>query len=119
MTQRGGAFRRGDIVLVRSRRHESYQAVARPALVVQADAIDADAYDSVVVCLLTATPTRGGVCRVELAASSATGLERPSEIMVEKVAAIPRSQVGDPIGRADPATLREVDRALLLLLDLA
>ena len=41
------------------------------------------------MCPITATPTRGGVCRVELAASSATGLERPSEIMVEKIAAIP------------------------------
>lgn len=106
-------------MLVRSRRHEPYQAVGRPALVVQSEAIDAEAYDSVVVCLITATPTRGGVCRVELAASSATGLERPSEIMVEKVAAIPRAQIGETIGHADPATLRQVDRALLLLLDLA
>ena len=43
LTQRDGVPRRGDIVLVRSRRHEPYQAVARPALVVQGDAIDADA----------------------------------------------------------------------------
>ena len=56
---------------------------------------------------------------MEIAASSATGLERPSEIMVEKLAAIPRAQVGDTIGQADPATLRQVDRAFLLLLDLA
>ena len=111
--------RRGDIVLVRSRRHEAYQAVARPALVVQGEAIDAEAYDSVVVCLITGSSTRGGVCRVELAASSATGLERPSEVIVEKIAAIPRAQVGETIGRADEATLRQVDRALLLLLDLA
>ena len=45
--------------------------------------------------------------------------ERPSEIVVEKLAAIPRGQVGDTIGQADAATLRQVDRALLLLLDLA
>ena len=63
-------------MLVRSRRHEPYQAVGRPALVVQGEAIDADAYDSVAVCLITATPTRGGVCRVELAASSAFGLKQ-------------------------------------------
>src|SRR5262249_42678253 len=106
-------------VLVRARRREPYQAIGRPALVVQSEVIDALAYDSVVVCLITATPTRGGICRVELTASSSTGLERPSEIMVEKVAAIPRAQIGDTIGHADPATLRQVDRALLLLLDLA
>ena len=82
--------------------------------------IDAKAYDSIVVCLITGSSTRGGVCRVEIAASSATGLERPSEIMVdEKIAAVPRAQVGEAIGRADEETLRQVDRALLLLLNLA
>lgn len=111
--------RRGDIVLVRSRKGEAYQAVGRPALVVQADAIDAEAYDSLVVCLITASSTRGGVCRIEVPASSETGLARPSEIMTEKVAAIPRVQVGDIIGRADAAVMGKVDRALLLLLDLA
>ena len=110
---------RGDIVLVRSPRGEPYQAVGRPALVVQGEEIEADAYDSVVVCLITGSSTRGGVCRVEIAASSATGLERPSEIMVEKIAAIPRAQVGSAIGKADAVTLQQVDRALLLLLDLA
>jgi mRNA interferase MazF len=110
---------RGDIVLVHSRRGEAYQAVRRPALVVQSDTIDADAYDSVVVCLITGSSTRGGVCRIELAASSSTGLERPSEIMAEKIVAIPRAQVGEAIGRADAATLRRVERALLLLLELA
>jgi mRNA interferase MazF len=104
---------------VRSWRDQPYQAVGRPALVIQGEVIDADAYDSVVVCLITGSSTRGGVCRVEIAASSATGLERPSEIMVEKIAAIPRAQVGPTVGRADTGTLRQVDRALLLLLDLA
>jgi mRNA interferase MazF len=113
------SLQRGDIVLVRSRRREPHQAIGRPALVVQGAAVDAEAYDSVVVCLITATPTRGGVCRVEIVASSGTGLERPSEIMVEKLAAIPRAQVGETIGQADPATLLQVDRALLFLLDLA
>jgi mRNA interferase MazF len=111
--------RRGDVVLVRPRKVEAYQAVARPALVVQGDAVVADAYDSLVVCLITASPTRGGVCRIEIPASSETGLARPSEIMTERVAAIPRAQVGDTIGRADAAVMRKVDRALLLLLDLA
>lgn len=88
--------------------------MGRPALVVQSGEIDADAYDSVVVCLITGSSTRGGVCRVEIAASSTTGLERPSEIMVEKIAAIPRGQVGSAIGQADDATLQPVDHALLL-----
>jgi hypothetical protein len=55
---------------------------------------------------------------LEIAASSATGLERPSEIMVEKIAAIPRAQVGPGTGWADAGTRQRVDRALLLL-DLA
>jgi mRNA interferase MazF len=112
------SVRRGDIVLVRARKHEPCQAVGRPALVVQGDDIDAEAYGSVAVCLISATPTRGGVCRVELPASSATGLDRPSEIMVEKVTAVPRAFVGGPVGRADAEAVQKVQRALVLLLGL-
>jgi mRNA interferase MazF len=111
--------RRGDVVLVRPRKGEAHQAVGQPALVVQSDVIDAEAYDSLVVCLITASSTRGGVCRIEIPASSETGLAQPSEIMTEKVAAIPRAQVGDVVGRADAAIMRRVERALLLLLGLA
>jgi mRNA interferase MazF len=110
---------RGDVVLIRSSGSEPYQAVGRPAVVVQSEAIDAEAYDSIVVCLLTGSSTRGGVCRIELPASSETGLAKPSEIMAEKLTAIPRARVGEVIGRADAATMRELERALLLLLDLA
>lgn len=74
--------------MVRARRGEPHQAIGRPALVVQREEIDADAHNSVVVCLINGSSTRGGVCRVEIAGSSATGLERPSEIMVEKIVAI-------------------------------
>ncbi|MFZ1425878.1 MAG: type II toxin-antitoxin system PemK/MazF family toxin [Geminicoccaceae bacterium] len=112
------SLRRGDVVLVRARHGEPYQAVGRPALVVQSGEIDADAYDSVVVCLITGSSTRGGICRVEIAASSTAGLKRPSEILVEKIAAIPLAQVGPSIGKADTGTLQQVDRALVLLLDL-
>ena len=42
----------------------------------QSETIDSLAYDGVVVCLIMATPTRGGVCRVELPASSAFGLKQ-------------------------------------------
>lgn len=93
-----------------TRRGKRSQAVGRPALVVQSVEIDADAYDSVVVCLITGSSTRGSVCRVEIPASSTTGLERLSEIMVEKIAAFPRVQVGPTIGKADDATLQQVDR---------
>ena len=75
--------------------------VGRPALVVQSEEIDADGYGSVAVCPITGSSTRGGVCRVGVAASSATGLERPSEIMVEKIAEPPAraGRAGDRPGR--------------------
>jgi mRNA interferase MazF len=110
--------RRGDIVPARPRRHEPHEAADRPALVVRSDLVDAEAYDRIAACLITASPTRGGVCRVEVAASSATGLERPCEIMAEKIVAVPREQVSAPIGHIDARTLEQVERALILLLGL-
>jgi mRNA-degrading endonuclease toxin of MazEF toxin-antitoxin module len=91
---------------MRARRGEPFQTVGRPAVVVQSGEIDANAYDSVVVCLITGPSTRGGACRVEIVASSTTALKRPPEIMAEKIAAIPRAQVGPSIGKAHAETLR-------------
>ena len=66
--RRGFAEATGDIVLVQSRKGEAHQAIAQPTLVVQSDAVAAEAYDSLVVCLMTASATRGGVCRIEILA---------------------------------------------------
>jgi mRNA interferase MazF len=106
-------MRRGDIVLAA---FKGDWGKPRPFLVAQADLIGAHGYTSVVVCPLTSELTGGAVCRVLVEATPETGLRERSEIMVEKLAAPPRGRLRDVIGRVDDATMREVERALLLAL---
>lgn len=106
-------MRRGDLVLAA---FKGDWGKPRPFLVVQADLIGAYGYGSVVVCPLTSELTGGAVCRVPVEASPGTGLHARSEIMVEKLAAPPRGRLRRVIGRVDDATMREVERALLLVL---
>ena len=105
--------RRGDIVLVVL---QGDYGKPRPALVVQGEAIDAGAYDSIVVCPMTSLVTGGELCRVAVEPTPETGLGRKSEIMVEKLAGVPCRRLRDVIGHVDAETMRAVERAMLLVL---
>ena len=87
--------RRGDIVLVRSRKHEPYQAVGRPALVVQSDDIDSEAYDTLAVCLITDSSTRSAV------PEGPTNKKRALARTVSSASAF--SMISGPIPRTSPS----------------
>lgn len=106
-------MRRGDIVLAAVK---GDWGKPRPCLIVQADLIGAYGYGSVVICPLTSELTGAAVCRVPVEATPETGLREPSEIMVAKVTAPARDRLREVIGRVDETTMREVERALLLVL---
>jgi mRNA interferase MazF len=82
----------------------------RPALVVQADAFDR--HPSVIVLPLTSEMHDAPLFRVTVEANAETGLQKPSQIMVDKATAVPRIKLGARIGRVDAATLQGVDEAL-------
>lgn len=44
------------------------------------------------------------------------GLEKPSQITVDKILTVPREKVGRVIGRLDDRTMVEVNRALAVFL---
>lgn len=82
----------------------------RPALVVQADAFEA--LPSVTVLRLTSDPHDWPLFRVTLAPGRINGLRTPSQVMIDKVATVPRGKIGQGIGRIDAAAMHAVDRAL-------
>ena len=47
-----------------------------------------------------------------------TGLERSSWVMIDKLTAVGRNQIGKVIGRADDATMLAINRALAVFLGL-
>lgn len=75
--------------------------------------------DSVLLCLITSTLRDAPLFRLSLDPSPSTGLERPSQIMVDKVIAFPRKKCGAVIGRLDDATLLALGRMLTVVFGLA
>jgi mRNA interferase MazF len=86
-------------------------------LVVQDDRFDATA--SVTVCPLTSDPTEIPLLRVPLNASRAAGLSQPSSIMIDKLTTMPRSKLGERIGRVSDTDMLVLARGLVVFLGLA
>lgn len=109
-------MRRGDLVLAAAK--GDYGQV-RPCLVVQSDLLN-PTHDSVAVCLVESGLLTGGSSfRIPVAPSLGNGLDRPSEVMIDKIAAIKVGRMRRTIGRLDDATMEAVDRALLFVLGFA
>ncbi len=106
--------RRGDLVTVAL---GGDYGKPRPALVVQADAFQALA--SVTVLRLTSELHDWPLFRITIRPGRSNGLQRASQVMIDKAATIPRAKIGQLIGRADLATMRAVDAALTRFLGLA
>jgi mRNA interferase MazF len=82
----------------------------RPALVVQADAFQALA--SATVLPLTSDLHDWPLFRITIRPSRSNGLRQASQVAVDKTATVPRTKIGQRIGRVDPTTMRAVDAAL-------
>lgn len=81
---------------------------------VQADAF-AD-WPSVTIAPLTSERVDAPLVRLDVAPAPANGLRLPSQIMVDKLQTVRVDRIGNRLGRIDAATLREVDRSLMVFL---
>ncbi|GEP39816.1 putative endoribonuclease MazF [Nocardioides psychrotolerans] len=108
-------MRRGDIYIAAAR--GAYTGKPRPVVIVQDDRFDANA--SVTVCPLTTNPVEAPLVRISVEPTETTGIEKPSQIMVDKVTTMPRANVREHLGRLADADLVRLDRALVVFLGLA
>lgn len=108
-------MRRGDIFVAAAR--GAYTAKPRLVVVVQDDRFDATA--SIPVCPLTTREVQPPLTRIAVEPTAVTGIEQPSQIMVDKVTTMPRARVRDHLGRLENSDLVRLDRALLVFLGLA
>lgn len=105
--------RRGDFVVV------SLQGDCGkpcPALVIQSDFLNE--LDSVMVCPVT-SEIRDALFRVTVEADRLNGLERISQVMVDKIATLPRSRIRASFGHLDADKMRDVERALMVVAGIA
>ena len=107
------AVRRGDIVTAAP---PGAYGKPRPVLVVQHDAFAA--LPSVTVLPLTSDIQNAPLVRITVEPEARNGLQRISQVMVDKAVTLPRSKIGPRIGQIDAAGMRAVNTALSRLLGL-
>ena len=103
---------RGDVVVVSL---PGDYGKPRPALVVQSNQFPE--HPSVTVLPITSHLIEAPLLRIDIGA--ACGLEKPSQIQVDKPQTPRRERIGGVVGRADDATMVAVNRALTVFLGLA
>lgn len=90
----------------------------RPVVVMQDEARYAGLASCVVVPL-TSDLVDAPAMRIAIAPDARNGLRAVSHAMIDKVTAVPRKRVGAVIGEISAERLREIGRALALILGLA
>jgi mRNA interferase MazF len=101
--------RRGDIVVIATK--GAYTSKPRPALVVQANRFN-DAHASITICPITSDCLDAPLFRLSLPPGTRTGLDLPSQVMVDKVVSVPRAAIRRTVGQCDAGELDAVDGAL-------
>jgi mRNA interferase MazF len=102
---------RGDLVTIAM---QGDYGKPRPALVIQSDQFDEHA--SVTVLPVTGTLVAAPLLRITVQPSQRNGLQKPSQVMIDKVLTVKRDKVGAVFGHIEPETLIEVERCLAVFL---
>lgn len=89
----------------------------RPVAIVQDDRFDAT--ESVTVCAFTTDPTDAPLFRLPVEPDEINGLREPCSLMVDKITTVPRSKLGERIGRLDDEQMVRLGRAILVFFGLA
>jgi len=108
-------MRRGEVWTVSGGR--DYAGKPRPVVIVQDDSFDAT--DSITVCAFTTDPTDAPLFRLPVEPNESNGLRSPSRLMVDKITTVPKSKVGDRIGRLDDEDVVRLNQAVMVFLGLA
>jgi mRNA interferase MazF len=108
-------MRRGDVWTVSGGR--DYASKPRPAVIVQDDGFDATG--SITVCAFTTDPTEAPLLRLAVEPNGRNGLRSPSRLMVDKITTVPKSRLGERIGRLDDEDVVRLNRAMMVFLGLA
>lgn len=104
-------MRRGDFVTIAV---QGDFGKPRPALVIQANQFDE--HPTITVLPVTGTLVAAPLLRITVQPSIENGLQKPSQIMVDKAMTVKRDKLGQSFGRIDADALVEVERCLAVFL---
>lgn len=104
-------MRRGDFVTIAM---QGDFGKPRPALVIQANQFDE--HTTITVLPVSGTLVAAPLLRITVQPSIENGLQKPSQVMVDKAMTVKRDKLGQSFGRIDADALVEVERCLAVFL---
>lgn len=107
-------MRRGDFVTIAM---QGDFGKPRPALVIQSEQFDE--HPTVTVLPVTSTLMAAPLLRITVKPDTGNGLQKPSQVMLDKAMTVKRDKVGPAFGRIDVDSMLEVERCLAVFLGIA
>ncbi len=89
----------------------------RPALVIQSDQFNEHA--TVTVLLVSSALVDAPLLRVTVQPTPGNGLQKPSQVMVDKAMTVKRDKLGEVFGSASDSAMLEIGRCLAVFLGIA
>ncbi len=88
----------------------------RPAVIIQSDALTQQDIASVIICPFTGTIKDAPLIRILVEPTSANGLTKSSQIMVDKIQTVSRKRIGQRIGPISDEQLLQLNRTLAVVI---
>lgn len=108
-------MKRGDIWTVAG--GKDYTGKPRPVVIVQDDSFDATA--SITICAFTTDETEAPLFRLPVEPNERNGLRSACRLMVDKITTVPKSKVGNCVGRLGDEDMVRLNQAMMVFLGLA
>ena len=108
-------MKRGDIVKIAM---QGDFGKPRPALLIQADSFN-ETHATVTVLLISSMLIDAPLFRIDLEPEPENGLNKLSQIQVDKIMTVKREKIGDVIGALSDSVMVKVNRALAVWTGLA
>ena len=94
-----------------------YTGKPRPIVILQDERFNG--LLSVTFCPFTTNPTPAPLFRLRVKPSEHNRLEEENRLMVDKITTVPKTKIGQKIGRLDDEDIVRLNRAILVFLGLA
>lgn len=89
----------------------------RPALIIQANQFSE--HTSVTILPLTSTLIAAPLLRITVEPNAENGLQKTSQVMLDKTMTVKRDKIGPVFGHVDVDTMVEIERCLAVFLGIA
>ena len=91
-----------------------YAGKPRPAVILQDDRFDMT--QSITICAFTTDPTDAPLFRLPAKPNDANGLHSECRLMIDKILTVPKTKLGDRLGRLSDEDIIRLNRAIVVFL---